>query len=251
MFSSKISFERQLIIMDKIVFWDFYNTLGFCGNLYGKALKCVLDCYEPENGLSETDIKKCISGEFTWDNPYEDYRHLVDPDKWWEFTNPIFVKAYKAVGISEDKAVNYSKEVRKYVGDFNLYSLFPETIEALELLKKNGYTQYILSNFAPELVEVVEGLNIAHYFDKIIVSSLSGYEKPNPLFYKLGLTLAGSPKNAWMVGDSFEADFKGAIGAGLRAVLVRNRPDGHTGLFANDIKGAAEVIISTDLRYTE
>jgi HAD superfamily hydrolase (TIGR01549 family) len=232
--------------MEKVVFWDFYNTLAYCGNLYGKVLKGVLDCYEPLNRLSDAEIKKCIPDEFTWDNPDKDYRDIVDPKKWWGYTNPIFVKAYKALGIDEEKAGIYSNEVRKYLADIKLYSLFPETIEALQVLSNQGYTQYILSNFAPELVEIITGLGIGQYFKDIIVSSLSGFEKPNPSFYKLALEKAGNPEGAWMVGDSFDSDYSGASKAGMKAVLVRNRPSKPVDFYAEDIKVAVDLIVKSD-----
>lgn len=232
--------------MDKFIFWDFYNTIAYCGCLYGKALKGVLDEFEPGNKISCMQINKCIMHKFTWDNPINDYSEIKDPEKWWEYTNPIFEKAYEAIGISEQNAKIYARNVRKYVADSSLYSLYPETVETLEMLAQNGYTQYIVSNFAPVLIEIIKGLKIEHYFKEFIVSSLSGYEKPNKSLFEIALKKAGNPEKVWMIGDSFDADYKGASSCNIKTVLVRNEPPQPIEFFARDIKIAAQLIINHD-----
>jgi putative hydrolase of the HAD superfamily len=50
---------------------------------------------------------------------------------------------------------------------------------------------------------------------------VAGEAKPAPGIFARALALAGArPDEAWHVGDSVDADVRGALGAGLRAVLV-------------------------------
>ena len=48
-----------------------------------------------------------------------------------------------------------------------------------------------------------------------------GIPKPDPRIFRHTIDLLGvHPSEAVMVGDSLEADIKGALGAGLQAVLI-------------------------------
>jgi len=60
--------------------------------------------------------------------------------------------------------------------------------------------------------------------------------KPAPAFFAAALAELGAlPQDAVMIGDDIEADIGGAIGAGLRGILVR------TGKYRDDALGAAGV----------
>ena len=60
--------------------------------------------------------------------------------------------------------------------------------------------------------------------------------KPAPAFFAAALAELGAlPQDAMMIGDDIEADIGGAIGAGLRGILVR------TGKYRDDALGAAGV----------
>ena len=59
------------------------------------------------------------------------------------------------------------------------------------------------------------------WFDVMVCSFDIGVPKPDPRIFEFALDLIGvRAEEAVMVGDSLEADVKGAIGAGMRAVLV-------------------------------
>ena len=76
----------------------------------------------------------------------------------------------------------------------------------------------------PELPEIVTGLGLGRYFNVIVNSAATGYEKPHPQAFRLALERAGWPTSAWMIGDNPVADVAGAVSAGLRAILVRIPP---------------------------
>src|SRR2546430_14989994 len=53
-------------------------------------------------------------------------------------------------------------------------------------------------------------------------SAVLGWSKPDPRIFAHTLaTLQALPQRAWMVGDNFVADIRGAAGLGLRTFLLR------------------------------
>jgi FMN phosphatase YigB (HAD superfamily) len=66
----------------------------------------------------------------------------------------------------------------------------------------------------------VEAIGIRHLVDYIITSEEAGCCKPDGRIFQLALKALGAgPHETYMVGDSVEADIKGALDAGLSAVL--------------------------------
>jgi FMN phosphatase YigB (HAD superfamily) len=56
----------------------------------------------------------------------------------------------------------------------------------------------------------------------IFASAVTGWEKPNPRFFRHALQAVGNPSRVWMVGDNPIADVAGAEAVGIPALLVRH-----------------------------
>jgi putative hydrolase of the HAD superfamily len=96
-------------------------------------------------------------------------------------------------------------------------------VQSLETLKSRGWTNLIMSNFAPELDSVVPALG----FDRLVRKAFSwarvGYEKPHPEYFRFILRELGPMKAIWMIGDTVHADIVGGRAAGLKTILVGAR----------------------------
>jgi putative hydrolase of the HAD superfamily len=107
--------------------------------------------------------------------------------------------------------------------------LFDDSLPALEALREMGVRLGVLSNFTPDLEDLLSRLGVHGYFDFIIVSSHVGLAKPDPRIFELAVVKAGRPKDRLLyVGDHIGDDIEGARAAGLDAVLIdrKNRqPD--------------------------
>ena len=74
-----------------------------------------------------------------------------------------------------------------------------------------------VSNFTGNLRPCLEELGLARFFAVLSDSALVGWSKPDPRIFAHTLAaLQVSPQRAWMVGDNFEADIRGAAALGLR-----------------------------------
>jgi putative hydrolase of the HAD superfamily len=98
-------------------------------------------------------------------------------------------------------------------------NLFPDAHEVLSYLKSK-YTLHLISNGFKESSEIkIAGTNIGGYFQNIIISEVIGVNKPDKAIFQHALDLAGTTKQASiMIGDSVEADVRGALNFGMDAI---------------------------------
>lgn len=89
---------------------------------------------------------------------------------------------------------------------------------------QNRYILAVGSNAGPSDAQTMalafERVSIRHYFDYLFTHVELEVLKPDPRFFE-GLTRAMglAPERCLMIGDDYEADIKGAKGAGLKAIL--------------------------------
>jgi putative hydrolase of the HAD superfamily len=97
--------------------------------------------------------------------------------------------------------------------------LFPGAHEVLQYLGSK-YNLHLISNGFKESTEIkIAGSNISSYFQQIIISEVVGINKPDKAIFKHALNLAGADKKeSLMIGDSIEADVRGALNFGMDAI---------------------------------
>lgn len=119
---------------------------------------------------------------------------------------------------------------RHYINRFErgeFVRLFPDTLSALEAVKRSGKRAAIVSNFGSYLQAFLEKCGVRHYFQFEIISALEGCEKPHPEIFRRALAKAQvAPERVLFVGDSLEEDYLAATQVGMRAVLI-DRHDKH------------------------
>ncbi len=97
---------------------------------------------------------------------------------------------------------------------------FPGAEAVLAGLRED-YRLGLISNVDGSGCDYAREKYLKDYFDAVLFSCDIGVVKPNPLIYEAALEeLDVKAADAWMVGDSVEADVEGALNAGLKAVLV-------------------------------
>lgn len=82
----------------------------------------------------------------------------------------------------------------------------------------------------------LEGTGLAGAFEAVIISGEAGVGKPSPDAFRLAVDRLGvGAEEAVMVGDSWERDVQGALGAGMSAVWIsggRPTPEGASAVVA-------------------
>ena len=97
--------------------------------------------------------------------------------------------------------------------------LVPGTIELLDRVREHCRLGVVTNNSTIEQIEKLRALNIASYFDTVVISEDVGITKPDPKIFSIALTRIGArPQDAVFVGDNWTNDVVGAINAGMSAV---------------------------------
>jgi putative hydrolase of the HAD superfamily len=92
---------------------------------------------------------------------------------------------------------------------------------ALAALRELGLRLVVVSNWDCSLPAVLAEIGLEPLLDAVVTSAAVGAAKPDARIFQAALEQAGcAPGQALHVGDSVENDLMGAIGAGLRGMLL-------------------------------
>lgn len=186
--------------------WDFDKNSGFAFETIFKKHNIALDCklflkhYVP---INQEYWRKYQTNQIT----HEELRFGRFNDVFELLNHPV----------SEEFIQQLSEDYVKHLPDSNI--LFDNAVEVLDYLNKK-YTLHIITNgFAEVQDKKLERSKIAHYFKTVTNSQTAGEKKPHPIIFDSALKLANATKEeSVMIGDSPEADIKGALDFGIDAV---------------------------------
>jgi len=104
----------------------------------------------------------------------------------------------------------------------------PDLYEVLEILKKKYKLGIITNGYSKVQRDKIDTVKIADYFDDIIVSGETDYEKPDREIFELSCRNLGvEPDETVYVGDYFPNDIAGAIGAKIMPIWINEDPNEH------------------------
>jgi putative hydrolase of the HAD superfamily len=135
-----------------------------------------------------------------------------------------FAKTFTDLGVSPEHIPNQFEDdyVTICPTKTNLFPLAHETLSYL----KDKYTLHVISNGFKESTEMKinnNGLDV--YFENVIISEVVGVNKPDRAIFDHALNLAEADvSESIMIGDSIEADIRGAQDYGMKAIYFN--PEG-------------------------
>ncbi|MEO0047018.1 MAG: Pyrimidine 5-nucleotidase YjjG [Bacteroidota bacterium] len=98
--------------------------------------------------------------------------------------------------------------------------LFDGAIEVLDYLLPKYNLHIITNGFAEVQYKKINNSGLSSYFKTVTNSEMAGVKKPHRNIFEFALSLAKTNKeNAIMIGDCIDADVKGAIDYGMKAIL--------------------------------
>jgi len=103
-------------------------------------------------------------------------------------------------------------------------SLFPETIETLDTLKRKGYKMHIITNgFREVQLDKIKNSGLDKFFTKVFISEDIKTTKPHREIFEHALKSTNSRKQkSIMIGDSWETDILGALRFGMDQIMFLN-----------------------------
>ena len=126
---------------------------------------------------------------------------------------------------ARELGIRAPKDVLAAVADRRIYfNAYPESEAVLRQLEEMGVRMYVVSNWDLGLAGVLEDLHWTRYFDGVVVSAVSGVEKPDPRLFEEALEASGLDRARVVhVGNDPVTDIRGAAEAGIDTVLVDRR----------------------------
>lgn len=127
------------------------------------------------------------------------------------------------LGIWDAAAVEHALE--SFEARLGSYSVFPDALLTLEMLKQSGIRIGLISNVnektGPMRRPLLKQEGLLDYFETIILSTEVGYRKPDVQIFQHALDSMklSDPADAWYVGDLYGKDVIGSRNAGLIPVL--------------------------------
>ena len=154
-------------------------------------------------------------------------RHIKENIKYRTERDLAGFKRRNAEMTARQLGIDAPSEVLTRVADRRIsFNPYPESEAVLSRLKEIGVGLYVVSNWDLQLVGVLEDLGWLRYFDGVIISAVSGVEKPDPRLFEEALEVSSVARDRVVhVGNDPIADIRGAVEAGIDTVLVDRKGD--------------------------
>jgi putative hydrolase of the HAD superfamily len=231
------------MMSNRVMFWDFEGTLASgSGGWWGGTLHDALRDRFPETRVTREMLSRYLETGFPWHEPDKPHPHLNDPEDWWRHMHGLLARALVNVGIAESDAAICASQVRTRYLAPSRWIVYDDAIPALNAVRDLGMRNIILSNHVPELEWLVNELGIGACVEAVTNSALVGYEKPHPKIYEIALKAAGSPHQAYMVGDNPLADVAGPEAAGIPGILISRNGGGQARRVVTTLREVPDVV---------
>jgi putative hydrolase of the HAD superfamily len=137
----------------------------------------------------------------------------------------------ESVGIS--RAIEICRSYAK-----NYLKVKPDAISLLTNIKAGGYKTGIISDCGVEIARVFDRLELAPFFDAVVLSCRVGMQKPDPRVYQMAADIIQvDPEDCLYIGDGDSNELTGAKRVGMKAVLIRNLKEDRDNVYRENFEG--------------
>jgi putative hydrolase of the HAD superfamily len=182
-----------------------------------------------------------LNSKLAYKQIFEEHQLTLELDKFIEIYEPLnlqFWRMFRENEISKENlryqrlktafdTCNYAVEDEKihlfadlymeYLPNYN--HLFEGCIELLDQLQGNYRLHLITNGFNGVQQNKIKNSGLEKYFDVVLTAEAAGIKKPAPEIFHKALQMADAKvANSLMIGDSYEADIKGAQSIGLSTI---------------------------------
>jgi putative hydrolase of the HAD superfamily len=142
----------------------------------------------------------------------------ADRQMWRRITRSIYN------GIPEMAAVDFDlwfSNLQEAFGRGSAWQCFPDVEPLLGECERRGIRTGIVSNWGPRLAQICGDLGLSDRMDCIVISSVEGVRKPDPVIFEKALSRIGAdPRETLHVGDTYHDDVLGARAARITGVWL-------------------------------
>ena len=210
--------------MRKVIFFDAAGTLIYLPRSVGEHYREIALRFGADVEAARFDraFRAAWSGAPA---RVSDHQPRTDDDKpWWrDLVGRVLTQVLPPGQTASFDARGYFETLYTHFARPGVWAAYAEVPEVLAGLRERGFALAVISNFDRRLYPVLEHLQLAAYFERVIISSEIGADKPDPFIFQYALeAMRVGPAEAIHVGDDPKCDW-GAETIGLR-VLRLQRP---------------------------
>jgi len=224
----------------KHIFFDLDHTLWHFEKNSSLTFKFLLNKYNINVGL-QSFLKIYMPINFSLWNLYRDDKITK------EYLRHNRLKStFEKLNINIKPSIidNISDDYVKHLPDNNF--LFKDAITVLDYLFKK-YTLHIITNGFTEVQNTkIINSNLKKYFTCIIDSETVGVKKPHSKIfqYAFDISKATNKSQCLMIGDNYEADVRGAINNGFKAIHLNSNSENlhKDSIIINDLISLKEIL---------
>ena len=161
-----------------------------------------------------------------WMRLEEDYRKRcpeltsseeIERGAWRSFTSGI-AEEFPAL---LDRHADWHGRLVQHFDDPSAWRPVPDALTTLERLSASGLRMAVVSNWHSALIPILESHGLRKHFSFVLTSAEAKRKKPHRDIFEQALSRLGSTaEETAHVGDSWNDDVEGALGAGLRAIHI-------------------------------
>lgn len=219
--------------MSKIILWDFDGTLGYREGNWEEA---IFELTEGEISITKENfglVSAMLKSGFPWHEPHKSFIAINNRLDWWKYITPRLIEIYSALGYKQEMAIEKAAKLPKQYAKLDKWKLYDDAHTSLIEVNNHQWKSVLVTNNIPEFPEILKNLNIESFFEAVYVSSLTGFNKPNPLI--LNGYLETLPKNTKIivVGDRVESDLVFAKEIHAEGILVHSTVKDQSLSFSN------------------
>ena len=207
----------------KVIFFDAVGTLfgvrGSVGEVYREiVLEFGID-------LAAENLEQAFRASFQAASP-PTFPGVPEQDipqqefAWWKAIAQSTFARVNALDKFADFELFFARLYQHFAGIKPWY-VYHDVIPTLKYWQEQKIPLGIISNFDTRLFQVLELLELKHFFTSVTISSLSGSAKPDSQIFMTALAKHNcSPSEAWHIGDSKREDYQAAKNIGIRSWLL-------------------------------
>ena len=125
----------------------------------------------------------------------------------------------------------------------DVWRIFDDVRPVLGELRSRGLKLCVISNWDERMRPLLDALELAQYFDAIVISHEAGHTKPaREIFLRAAEQLNLPPEHILHVGDSAREDDEGARRAGMQAALLDRRAKDGGGMTISTLASLPELL---------
>ena len=188
----------------------------------------VLEEHEPGHGIEFERLRSAFRGGSRGVSGRSRTLILGETEAWWAQSAAASRAPSRMWASSGERRATRRRIRERYTDAAIGWELFDDTLPALAAVRAGGWRSAVLSNHVPELDSLVDGLGLGEHLDAVSTRRGSAMKSRTPRrFASPERFRVATAERGWSATTRRQTS-REALGAGMRAILVRH--DGGGGL---------------------